>query len=62
MTSVEWLSQHAGLLAAAQTSVRVSARARDEARWLVEHTELATERGQADVRCRVRERLSSTTR
>ena len=66
MTSIktpgEWRDQHTSLVSGADTCLRTSARVRDEATWLNDHTRVQTSRDQEDVRFRLKEKLKSTAR
>ena len=66
MTSIktpgEWRHQHTSLVSSTDTCLRTSARVRDEATWLNDHTRVQTSRDQEDVRFRLKEKLKSTAR
>ena len=61
-TPVEWRHQHTSLVSSTDTCLRTSARVRDEATWLNDHTRVQTSRDQEDVRFRLKEKLKSTAR
>ena len=61
-TPVEWRHQHTSLVSSTDTCLRTSARVRDEATWLTDHTRVQTSRDQEDVRFRLKEKLKSTAR
>lgn len=58
----EWREEHRQLCSKADLSVREAARARGEAAWLCDNTNHTTRRAQEDVRFRIKEKLTTTTR
>ena len=61
-TPSEWKHQHVTLVGTTDTSLRTSARVRDEAAWVRDQTKHQTDRTQEDVRFRIKEKLTSTNR
>ena len=58
----EWRENHRELCSRSEREVRQSARSREEAAWLCENTSLQTVNNQQDVRFRIKEKLTATTR
>ena len=58
----EWRESHRQLCSSAETELRQAGRVREEAAWLCENAALQTSNNQQDVRFRIKEKLSATTR
>ena len=60
--TVEWREANRELCSVADISVREAGKVREEAAWLCDQTDLTTRRTQEDVKFRIKEKLTSTTR
>ena len=58
----EWRENHRQLCCRSESEVRHSATSREEAAWLCENTSLQTNNNQQDVRFRIKEKVTATTR
>ena len=58
----EWREDHRQLCCRSDSQLRQSAKSREEAVWLVDNTRLQTDNNQQDVRFRIKEKLTTTTR
>ena len=58
----QWREEQRRLLRLSGREVRVALRCREEADWLCEDTKLQTDNAQEDVRYRIKEKLTTTTR
>ena len=58
----EWREDHRQLCSRSEREVSQSAKSREEAAWLCENSSLQTVNNQQDVRFRIKEKLTATTR